>query len=76
MLVNVPALITLNRSYLAELRGDAEETAALAARALAESHEGEWMLSYDARTSGRGRVDSWPARCGRARLHAPHCQVA
>ena len=48
MLVNVPALITLNRSYLAELRGDAEETAALASRALAESHEGEWMLSYNA----------------------------
>ena len=49
MLVNVPALITLHRSYLAELRGDAEETAALASRALAESHEGEWMLSYNAR---------------------------
>ena len=48
MLVNVPALITLHRSYLAELRGDAEETAALASRALAESHEGEWMLSYNA----------------------------
>ena len=29
MLVNVPALITLHRSYLAELRGDAEETAGL-----------------------------------------------
>jgi LuxR family maltose regulon positive regulatory protein len=48
MLVNVPALITLNRGYLAELRGDAEETAALASRALAESREGEWMLSYNA----------------------------
>jgi len=48
MLVNVPALITLHRSYLAELRGDAEETAALASRALAESREGEWMLSYNA----------------------------
>ena len=48
MLVNVPALITLHRSYLAELRGDAEETAGLASRALAESHEGEWMLSYNA----------------------------
>ena len=48
LLVNVPALITLHRSYLAELRGDAEETAALASRALAESHEGEWMLSYNA----------------------------
>jgi len=48
MLVNIPALITLHRSYLAELRGDAEETAALASRALAESREGEWMLSYNA----------------------------
>ena len=48
MLVNVPALIMLHRSYLAELRGDAEEMAALASRALAESHEGEWMLSYNA----------------------------
>jgi len=48
MLVNVPALITLHRGYLAELRGDAEETAALASRALAESREGEWMLSYNA----------------------------
>ena len=48
MLVNVPALITLHRGYLAELRGDAEETAALASRVLAESREGEWMLSYNA----------------------------
>ena len=48
LLVNVPALITLHRSYLAELRGDAEETAALASRALAQSQEGEWMLSYNA----------------------------
>jgi LuxR family transcriptional regulator, maltose regulon positive regulatory protein len=48
MLVNVPALITLHRSYLAELRGDAEETAALASRALAESREGEWMLTTNA----------------------------
>ena len=47
-LVNLPALTTLLRSYLAKLRGDAEGTAALASRALAECHEGEWMLSYSA----------------------------
>ena len=40
--------MTLHRSYLAELRGNAEETAALASRALAESREGEWMLSTNA----------------------------
>jgi LuxR family transcriptional regulator, maltose regulon positive regulatory protein len=47
-LVNLPALTTLLRSYLAKLRGDAENTAALASRALAESREDEWMLSYSA----------------------------
>ena len=47
-LVNLPALTTLLRSYLAKLRGDADGTAALASRALAETREGEWMLSYSA----------------------------
>ena len=46
--VNLPALTTLLRGYLAKLRGDAEGTAALASRALADSREGEWMLSYSA----------------------------
>ena len=45
LLVNVPALIALRRCYLAQLRGDAEETAAFASRALAESGEGEWLLN-------------------------------
>ncbi len=36
MLVNVPAQIALDRSYLAQLRGDAEGTAAFASQALAE----------------------------------------
>jgi LuxR family maltose regulon positive regulatory protein len=45
LLVNVPALTTLHRSYLAQLHGDAEATAAFAARALAESEPGEQMLS-------------------------------
>ncbi len=49
MLVNVPALIAIQRGYLAQLRGDAEDTAAFASRALAESREGEWRLSSTAR---------------------------
>ena len=49
MLVNVPALIAIRRGYLAQLRGDAEDTAAFASRALAESREGEWLLSSTAR---------------------------
>jgi LuxR family transcriptional regulator, maltose regulon positive regulatory protein len=49
MLVNVPALIAIRRGFLAQLRGDAEETAAFASRALAESKEGEWLLSSTAR---------------------------
>ena len=49
MLVNVPALIAIRRGYLAQLRGDAEDTAVFASRALAESREGEWLLSSTAR---------------------------
>jgi LuxR family maltose regulon positive regulatory protein len=49
MLVNVPALIAIQRGFLAQLRGDAEATAAFAARALAESRDGEWRLSSTAR---------------------------
>jgi LuxR family maltose regulon positive regulatory protein len=45
MLVNAPALIALLRSYLAQVRGDAEATAAFASRALAELSEGESLLS-------------------------------
>jgi len=37
------------RAYLAQLRGDAEGTAAFASRALAELGEGEWMLESTAR---------------------------
>ena len=43
-LVNVPALIALCRSYLAQLRGDAEATAVFSSQALAESREGERLL--------------------------------
>jgi LuxR family maltose regulon positive regulatory protein len=45
MLVNVPALIALQRSYVALFRGDAEGTAAFAARALAELGGDERLLS-------------------------------
>ena len=45
MLANVPALIALCRSYLAQFRGDPESTAEFASRALAKLGEGEWMLS-------------------------------
>ena len=44
MLVNVPALIALHRSYLAQLRGDAESTAAFAQRVLAELGGGERLV--------------------------------
>ena len=77
MLVNVPALIAIRRGFLAQLRGDAEDTAAFASRALAESKEGEWLLSSTARRSLavaewlRGRADG-----SRARLRDQHCRVA
>ena len=47
-LINVPALITLHRSYLAQFRGDAGATAAFAAQALAESKPEEGALSATA----------------------------
>ena len=47
-LINVPALTTLHRSYLAQLHGDAEATAAFATQALAESKPEERMLSASA----------------------------
>ena len=45
LLVNIPAHIALHRSYLAQLRGDAEGTATFARQALAELRPGEWMLN-------------------------------
>ena len=48
LLINVPALTTLHRGYLAQLRGDAEATAAFATQALAESKPGERALSASA----------------------------
>ena len=45
LLVNVPAHIALDRAYLAQLRGDAESTAAFAEQALTECAAGEWLLA-------------------------------
>ena len=45
LLVNVPAVIALNRSYAAQLRGDAEGTAVHTASALAQLRDGEDTLS-------------------------------
>jgi len=48
MLVNIPAAIALHRSFLAQLHGDAEGTAAFASQALAELSGGERILSSTA----------------------------
>jgi LuxR family transcriptional regulator, maltose regulon positive regulatory protein len=47
-LINVPALTTLHRSYLAQLHGNAEATAAFAVQTLAESRPEEGALSATA----------------------------
>ena len=47
-LINVPALTTLHRSYLAQLHGDGEATAAFATQTLAESKPEEGALSATA----------------------------
>ena len=49
LLVNVPALIAINRGFLAQLRGDADATVAFASQAMAEAGEGQWRLSSTAR---------------------------
>jgi LuxR family maltose regulon positive regulatory protein len=48
MLVNIPAQIAIHRSFLAQLRGDAEGTAAFASQARAELGGGERLLSSTA----------------------------
>jgi LuxR family maltose regulon positive regulatory protein len=48
MLVNIPAAIALHRSFISQLRGDAEGTAAFASQALAELSGDERMLSSTA----------------------------
>ena len=76
-LINVPALTTLHRGYLAQLRGDAEATAAFAAQALAEiKPERTAAERHRARIPGRGRMAAWPARRGRTRLRVQRHRVA
>ena len=48
-LLNVPAMVTTQRAYLAALRGDAEGAASFASRALAEIGKDEWMVASIAR---------------------------
>jgi LuxR family transcriptional regulator, maltose regulon positive regulatory protein len=57
LLVNIPALIALHRSNLAQLRGDAEATAVFAAQALAGLDEEERLLEYV--TRGNLAVADW-----------------
>ena len=47
-LINVPALTTLVRSFVAQYHGDAEATAAFATQTLAQIKPGERLLSADA----------------------------
>jgi LuxR family transcriptional regulator, maltose regulon positive regulatory protein len=54
---NVPAMIAAGRAFLAELRGDAENTIAFASQALAELGEGDWMLQSLAR--GHMAIGEW-----------------
>jgi LuxR family transcriptional regulator, maltose regulon positive regulatory protein len=51
LLVNIPALIAIHRSLLAQLRGDADGTATFAAQALASLGGGERLLSSRIRGS-------------------------
>ena len=48
LLVSVPAAIAFGHSALAQLRGDADGTAAFASQALAKTGEGEWLLDSTA----------------------------
>ena len=76
-LINVPATTTLHRSYLAQLHGDAEATAAFATQALAESKPEERMLSASAH--GFLAVAEWlrgRAHRGRTRLRVQRHRVA
>ena len=76
LLVNVPALIALQRSYLAQLRGDAEGTAAFARGPWPRSARTSGCWGHRAGESGRGRVAARPAGGGRARLRVRHRRVA
>jgi LuxR family maltose regulon positive regulatory protein len=57
MLINVPGQVALERSYLAQLRGDAAAAADFAEQVLARSDAGEWLLTSTAR--GFLAVSEW-----------------
>ncbi len=57
MLINVPGQVALERSYLAQLRGDAGAAADFAEQVLARSDAGEWLLTSTAR--GFLAVSQW-----------------
>jgi len=59
-LINVPALTTLHRGYLAQFHGDAEATAVFSTQALAEIKPGERLLSASAH--GFLAVAEWRAQ--------------
>lgn len=48
-LANVPAIIAVNRAFIANLRGDPGSASEFATRALAETGENEWMVDSLAR---------------------------
>ena len=76
-LINVPALTTLHRSYLAQFRGDAGATAAFATQTLAEIKPEERLLS--AAAHGFLAVAEWlrgQAHRGRTRLRVQRHRVA
>ena len=76
-LINVPALTTLHRSYLAQFHSDPEATAAFSAQALAEIKPEERLLSASAH--GFLAVAEWlrgRARRGRTRLRVQRHRVA
>ena len=76
-LINVPAVTTLHRGYLAQFHGDAEATAAFSAQALAEIKPGEQLLSASAH--GFLAVAEWlrgRAHRGRTRLRVQRHRVA
>ena len=56
LLVNVPRVIAVERSYLAQLRGDAEGTAAFAAQALPRSARASGCWTGRSMATGHSRV--------------------
>ena len=51
LVANIPALIMLQRSYVAQIRGDATDSAAFASQALAELCDDERLMTYVTRAA-------------------------